>query len=176
MSGGRLPAFASAVRAVFFACSMSCVLACGASHKKVEAPLLAPANPQALAKLVQGVQSAKDPGGKDRAIGLLKDAVTADPRLWEAHYNLGVLLADKGDLKAAERELSEAANLAPNAEDVVVALSEVRRRADDASGAIDISTLGLEEGRERRHRRAANLREAKSRCENRTHRLDYRAA
>lgn len=115
-------------------------LACGAAHKKVEAPVLPPANPQAVSKMVQGVQSAqneKDATGKDHAIGLLRDAVTADPGLWEAHYNLGVLLADKGDLKAAERELSQAAKLAPNAEDVVVALSEVRRRADDADGAID---------------------------------------
>ena len=113
------------------------LLACAASHKKVDAPALPPANPQAVSKMVQGVQSAKDASGKEHAIGLLRDAVTADPGLWEAHYNLGVLLADKGDLKAAERELSSAAKLAPNAEDVVVALSEVRRRADDADGAID---------------------------------------
>ena len=114
--------------------------ACAGAHKKVDAPISPPANPQAVSKMVEGVhsaQSANDAAGKDHAIGLLRDAVTADPALWEAHYNLGVLLADKGDLKAAERELSEAAKLAPNAEDVVVALSEVRRRADDAAGAID---------------------------------------
>ena len=102
--------------------------------------MLPPANPQAVSKMVQGVQSAqneKDSSGKEHAIGLLRDAVTADPGLWEAHYNLGVLLADKGDLNAAERELSQAAKLAPNAEDVAVALSEVRRRQGDASGAID---------------------------------------
>ncbi|MEO8901441.1 MAG: tetratricopeptide repeat protein [Polyangiaceae bacterium] len=126
-----------AARGGFFVCLATLAFACAASHKKLESPVSAPANPEAVAKLVQGVQSAKDPSGKDRAIGLLKDAVTADPGLWEAHYNLGILLADKGDLKAAERELTQAAKLAPNAEDVVVALSEVRRRADDASGAID---------------------------------------
>ena len=111
--------------------------ACAAAHKQVVAPVAPAANPEAVSKMVEGVQSAKDAAGKDHAIGLLRDAVTADPGLWEAHYNLGVLLADKGDLKAAERELAQAAKLAPNAEDVVVALSEVRRRADDASGAID---------------------------------------
>jgi tetratricopeptide (TPR) repeat protein len=111
--------------------------ACGASHKKIDAPALPPANPQAVGKMVQGVQSAKDANGKDHAIQLLEESVAADPGLWEAHYNLGILLADKGDLKPAERELSAAAKLAPNAEDVAVGLSEVRRRQGDADGGID---------------------------------------
>ncbi|HKO50149.1 MAG TPA: tetratricopeptide repeat protein [Polyangiaceae bacterium] len=114
-----------------------CLGACGASQKKLDVPALPPANPQAVGKMVQGVQSAKDPSGKERAIQLLRDALAGDPGLWEAHYNLGVLLADKGDLKAAERELAQGAKLAPNAEDVAVGLSEVRRRQGDADGAID---------------------------------------
>src|SRR4051812_34271157 len=59
----------------------SCLAACGASQKKVEAPTSPPANPQAVGKMVQGVQSAKDASGKDRAIQLLRDAVTGDPTL-----------------------------------------------------------------------------------------------
>ncbi|HEY6081121.1 MAG TPA: tetratricopeptide repeat protein [Polyangiaceae bacterium] len=126
--------------------SLACVLglalslglaACGKSQQKVEAPTLAPANPVALGKMVQGVQAAKDASGKERAIGLLEEAVKADAGLWEAHYNLGVLLADKGDLAPAERHLNTAQQLAPNAEDVTLALSEVRRRRGDAQGAID---------------------------------------
>lgn len=113
------------------------MVACGAGHKKIETPVQQPANPQAVSKMVQGVQSAKDPNGKEHAIQLLREAVTADAGLWEAHYNLGVLLADKGDLKAAESELARAAQLAPNAEDVLVALGEVRGRQGDADGAID---------------------------------------
>ncbi|HEY3254087.1 MAG TPA: tetratricopeptide repeat protein, partial [Polyangiaceae bacterium] len=127
----RLAAF------VAFAALAGCLGACGASQKKPEVPPAPPANPQAVGKMVQGVQSAKDPSSKERAIQLLRDAVAGDPGLWEAHYNLGVLLADKGDLKAAERELSQGAKLAPNAEDVAVGLAEVRRRQGDASGAID---------------------------------------
>ena len=100
-------------------------------------PALRPANPQAVGKMVQGLRAAKDPSGKDQAIQLIREAVSADPVLWEAHYNLGVLLADKGDLKAGERELTQAAGLAPNAEDVAVALAEVRRRQGDPAGAID---------------------------------------
>jgi tetratricopeptide (TPR) repeat protein len=111
--------------------------ACASKERHVQAPALAPANPVALGKMVQGVQAAKDPAGKQRAIGLLEEAVKADSRLWEAHYNLGVLLADKGDLGSAERHLATAQQLAPNAEDVVLALSEVRRRGGDAQGAVD---------------------------------------
>jgi tetratricopeptide (TPR) repeat protein len=113
-------------------CSLA---ACGGSNKQAEAPKLPPANPQALGKMVQGVQAAKD--NKNRAISLLEEAVKADAGLWEAHYNLGVLLADKGDLSVAERHLATAQQLAPNAEDVAVALSEVRRRRGDKQGAID---------------------------------------
>lgn len=111
--------------------------ACGKPQQKVEAPTLPPANPVALGKMVQGVQAARDAAGRDRAISLLEEAVKADAGLWEAHYNLGVLLADKGDLSRAERHLATAQGLAPNAEDVAVALSEVRRRSGDAQGAID---------------------------------------
>lgn len=111
--------------------------ACGGSNKKIEAPTLAPANPQALGKMVQGVHAARESSGKDRAISLLQQAVQADAGLWEAHYNLGVLLADKGDLATAERHLATAQQLAPNAEDVAVALSEVRRRRGDPQGAVD---------------------------------------
>jgi tetratricopeptide (TPR) repeat protein len=124
-------------RLVAWVVLFGCLGACAASQKKVEVKAQPPANPQAVGKMVQGVQSAKDASGKERAIQLLKDAVAFDPGLWEAHYNLGVLLADKGDLKAAERELAQGAKLAPNAEDVAVALAEVRRRQGDASGAIE---------------------------------------
>lgn len=120
-----------------FFCVLLLLAACGKSQQKVEAPALSPANPVALGKMVQGVQAAKDPAGKERAISLLEEAVKADAGLWEAHYNLGVLLADKGDLGTAERHLATAAQLAPNAEDVAVALSEVRRRRGDAPGAVD---------------------------------------
>ncbi len=128
----------SAARRALAWLSLSMALgACGKSQQKIEAPSLTPANPVALGKMLQGVQAAKDAGGNERAIGLLEAAVKADAGLWEAHYNLGVLLANKGELAAAERHLATAQGLAPNAEDVAVALSEVRRRSGDRQGAID---------------------------------------
>ena len=50
------------------------------------------------------------------------------PDLWEARYNLGVVLASAGDLASAEDELKQAHTLAPEMQDVVVALAEVERR------------------------------------------------
>lgn len=85
--------------------------------------------------MAQAVQS---PNERQKAIKLLREAVKIDPNLWEARYDLGVLLAQTGDLADAEVELSKASTLAPNAEDVVVALAEVRRRLDDPKGAVAV--------------------------------------
>jgi tetratricopeptide (TPR) repeat protein len=113
------------------------VSACGGGKSQQAAPALAPANPQAVSKLAQGVDAAKEKTGRKRAIELLQNAVAADAQLWEGRYNLGVLLAEDGDLKGAEKQLTEAHKLAPNAEDVVVALGEVRRRLGDYDAAAD---------------------------------------
>lgn len=86
--------------------------------------------------MARGVEAAKSKEGRNDAIQLLRDAVKADAKLWEARYDLGVLLAEGGELTAAEKELAQAAELAPNAEDVLVALAEVRRRQGDAAGAV----------------------------------------
>ncbi len=112
-------------------------LACHRTAHKAEVPVLPPASPQAVSKLAQGVQAAREPDGKKRAATLFQEAIGVDAQLWEARYNLGIVLSEGGDLKSAEQELSKAQVLAPNAEDVVVALSEVRRRLGDHAGAIE---------------------------------------
>ncbi len=106
--------------------------ACGGKATVAKAPVAAttalpPANPQAVGKMVQGAQAAKE-GQRDRAIGLLREAITLDRGLWEAHYDLGVVLVGAGDLAGAEDELKTAAKLAPDAEEVAIALGELRRR------------------------------------------------
>jgi tetratricopeptide (TPR) repeat protein len=111
--------------------------ACGAHKQTQEARALPAANPQAVSRMAEGVEAAKQPDGKPRAIGLFEQAVKADASLWEAHYDLGVLYADAGNLAAAERELGQAAQLSPDSEDVVLALSEVRRRRRDRVSAIE---------------------------------------
>lgn len=118
--------------------------ACGGGSKvvkPVETKGLPPANPVAVAKMVQGVQAAKEASGRDRAIALLKEAVALDANLWEAMYDLGVVYAAAGDLQSAEAQLKAAAKLAPEAVDVAVALAEVRRRRGENKEAAD----GLED-------------------------------
>jgi tetratricopeptide (TPR) repeat protein len=112
------------------------VLGCGKAHQQQAAPALAPAKPEAVRSMAQGVAAAREPEGRPRAIGLFERAVQVDGELWEARYNLGLLYAESFDLTRAERELARAQDLAPNAEDVALALSEVRRRRGDAQGAI----------------------------------------
>jgi tetratricopeptide (TPR) repeat protein len=109
--------------------------ACRRNRAPETVKALPPANPVAVSKLAQGVEASKDRSGRKAAIDLLVEAVRADGQLWEGRYNLGVLLAENGDLSAAEEQLEAAYKLAPNAEDVVVALGEVRRRLGDYSGA-----------------------------------------
>jgi tetratricopeptide (TPR) repeat protein len=118
------------------------VVACGGASKHVAAPTLAKVDTAALGQLVKGVDSAKRPEGRDDAIRMLEDALKHDPQLWEAHYNLGVLLADRDRLPEAETHLKQAATLAPNAEDVALALSEVERRRGENDAAAD-SLLGF---------------------------------
>ncbi|HEY8086906.1 MAG TPA: tetratricopeptide repeat protein [Polyangiaceae bacterium] len=88
---------------------------------------LPPANPLAVSRMVQGVQAAKD-GQREHAAALLREAIGIDGNLWEARYDLGVVLAGTGDLAGSEEQLATAARLAPDSQDVASALAEVRRR------------------------------------------------
>jgi tetratricopeptide (TPR) repeat protein len=128
------------VRTFALAASVGLV-ACGGGATVAKAPVAAttalpPANPQAVGKMVQGVQAAKD-GSRDRAIALLREAILLDRGLWEAHYDLGVVLVGAGDLAGAEDELRTASKLAPDAEEVVIALGELRRRRGENKEAAE---------------------------------------
>jgi Flp pilus assembly protein TadD len=117
------------------------LLACGGGTPAAKAPAAVataapPTNPQAVGKMVQGVQAAKD-GARERAISLLREAITLDRGLWEAHYDLGVVLAGAGDLAGSEDELRTASKLAPDAEEVATALGELRRRRGENKEAAD---------------------------------------
>ena len=95
-----------------------------AAQAKVAAP---PSNPAAVEKMVRGVEAAKD-GQRDLAASLLREAIASDGYLWEARYDLGLVLTASGDLAGAEEQLAVAAKAAPDSQDVAVALAEVRRR------------------------------------------------
>jgi tetratricopeptide (TPR) repeat protein len=130
-----------AVRFASIAAVCVALTACGGGATVVkntnEHAALPPANPVAVGKMVQGVGAAKD-GQRDRAIALLKEAIGIDPTLWEARYNLGVVLANGGDLANAEDNLRAAQKLAPEIQDVIVALAEVQRRRGEHRSAADL--------------------------------------
>jgi Tfp pilus assembly protein PilF len=84
------------------------------SHSKKDAPLLPPKNANSLAaqRLVEGNQLFAEHQWT-AAIGKYEEAVQAQPKLAEAHYNLGVALYRKGPVAAARPHFIKAANLAP---------------------------------------------------------------
>ncbi len=106
-------------------------LGCGSSVSVAEAPRTARAEGAAVGKMIRAVAQAERPAARTEAVALLRQAVAEDPDLWEARFNLGVLLAQQGELGPARLQLARAHELAPNAEDVVTALAEVLRRLDE---------------------------------------------
>jgi Flp pilus assembly protein TadD len=119
-----------------FACT-----ACGATEavtppRSAAAARVASASPAAIGMMMRGVQAAKD-GQRERAITALREAIQLDASLWEARYDLGVMLTSAGDLAGAEIELSSAAKLASDSQQVAVALAEVRRRRGEHSLAAE---------------------------------------
>jgi len=117
--------------------------ACGGGHHDVAVntgpKALPPANPAAVGKMVQGVGAAKE-GQRERSVVLFREAIAIDPNLWEARFNLGIVLASAGDLATAEEELKQAHKLAPEMQDVVVALAEVERRRGQHKDAAELLT------------------------------------
>jgi len=98
-----------------------------------------PTSPAAIERMIQGVHAARAPlqADHERAVALLREAVGLDGNLWEARYDLGVVLAAAGDLAGAEEQLTVVAHLARDEENAAVALAEVRRRREEHKLAAD---------------------------------------
>jgi Flp pilus assembly protein TadD len=139
VTGGRakLRRFAGGASLVAWAAVTS---ACAGRSRAVAADArsvsLPPANPVAVRAMVQGVQAAKD-GQRDRAIAILRQAIQDDANLWEARFDLGVVLASAGDLSESEAQLATAARLSPDVPDLALALAEVRRRRGENGRAAE---------------------------------------
>src|SRR6185295_596028 len=135
---------------------VSLVVGCGGAPKRraVSSATSAPAVPRAAAKMISGVEFAKSPGGRDRAIALMREAIAIDPNFWEAHYDLGILLAQSGDLAGAEPSLERAAKLAPDSEEIATALGQIRRRRGENKKAADGLQLFVEQHPDAKEARA----------------------
>jgi len=86
----------------------------GTPHSHQEGPLPPPeyATPLAAQLILEGNQRFTEHRWT-AAMGKYEEAIQAQPKLAEAHYNLGLTLYRKGPVAAAHPHFIEAANLAP---------------------------------------------------------------
>ena len=86
----------------------------GPSHLPKEEPLPPPkhATPLVAKVILEGNQRFAEHRWT-AAIGKYEEAIQAQPKLAEAHYNLGLTLYRKGPVSAARPHFIKAANLAP---------------------------------------------------------------
>lgn len=74
---------------------------------------------------------------RDAAIRKLKKAVALRPDLALPHYNLGLILADSGDLSTAQQQIIEAISLAPFDPRFYIALGQMWKRSGNSQRAHD---------------------------------------
>src|SRR3990167_2486512 len=87
---------------------------------------LPPANPEAVNQFAAGVRFMKQgPEKYGEAMRRFAKAVTIDPNLWEAHYDIGYLHEHEGDLAKAAKAYRTALGIQPGYRPNVVRLGEV---------------------------------------------------
>jgi tetratricopeptide (TPR) repeat protein len=121
---------------------VAALCACGA-QKEAEttaAKVEAPPNENAVRLFVSGAEQLElgTPKALARAKELLQKAVALDPRLWEAHYDLGLTLRRLGELEAARASLLKARELAPEAGEPLLALAECEFARGDPDAAANL--------------------------------------
>ncbi len=96
----------------------------------------ASARDTAIAKVRRGQELATQ-GRRDEAMEALREALEAYPAYPLAHHELGVVMADAGNLVQAEANLRRALDLAPDFQRAHQALAEVLRRGKRFDEALD---------------------------------------
>ena len=141
--------------------------ACGAAPKispggRAPKPKLDPVNPAAM-KLFESAMRALRLGGPDAtdtAKGRLKDALEKDSKLWEAHYNLGVIAFKDGEDQAAVESFGRALAINKGHVETLLARAEANRRAGnkkDARADYEAALRGSDEDDPIRRDAAARL-------------------
>jgi Flp pilus assembly protein TadD len=124
-----------------FACALALLLGCSRGHvESTTTEKLAPPNAEAVKLFVSGAEQLKagTPKALARAKEQLEQAVLKAPNLWEAHYDLGLVLRRLGQLDAARASLRSARELAPTAPEPILALSECELSRGDAGAAASL--------------------------------------
>lgn len=76
-------------------------------------------------------------GDRAAAVRMLEEAVELRPDIALPHYNLGLILADNGDLQTGRAQVIEAISLAPFDPRFYIALGRMWKRAENAQRARD---------------------------------------
>lgn len=105
-------------------------------------PKLTPAQEAGLDRLAEGRRAVAD-GEFETASERFKAALSADPQLADAQYNLGVLAEWRGDTTAARREYEAALRINPEFEPAVTAIANIMLRAGDLNGALSYAQQQL---------------------------------
>ena len=107
------------------------------SGGKVAAPVLPPADPEAVRSFQAGLRALKlgGPEAAERAIPRFRDAVARDGQLWEAWHALGVTYFTGGDDDAAIEAFSKAIAVNPAHAPSLFGRAEAYRRSDQPKEA-----------------------------------------
>ncbi len=141
--------------------------ACGSSPKiapggKQPKPKLDPVNPAAMKQFESAMRALRlgGPDATDTAKGRLKEALEKDSKLWEAHYNLGVIAFRDGEDQAAIESFGRALAINKNDVQTLLARAEANRRAGnkkDARADYEAALRGTDEDDPIRRDAAARL-------------------
>lgn len=113
---------------------LSLLAACGGAPKAAVPSQASAASPTAIAKMLEAMESLspkENPARRAEAIRKLEEALRIDPHLWEARYNLAVLLVRGGDLPRAKEALSQVSRERPENEAACLLLADVEDRMGD---------------------------------------------
>ncbi|NOY91499.1 MAG: tetratricopeptide repeat protein [Deltaproteobacteria bacterium] len=116
------------------------LLGCGHTNSAQHAAELPPADPVAVRAFVAGVRLMRS-GNRARsrsARARFERALSIDPNLWEAHYNLGVLDRRAGELTRAIAHFQAARAIQPAAVEPLRALAESKAASGEVGGAVDL--------------------------------------
>ncbi|MFN0251157.1 MAG: tetratricopeptide repeat protein [Kofleriaceae bacterium] len=146
---------------------VAALAACGAAPKitpggKPVKPRLDPVNPAAMKTFESAMRALRlgGPDATDTAKRRLKDALEKDGKLWEAHYNLGVIAFRDGEDQAAVDSFGRALSINKNDVQTLLARAEASRRAGnkkDARADYEAALRGTDEDDPIRRDAAARL-------------------
>ena len=112
----------------------------GCAHRdkgETDKPRLPPAKPEALEAFKDGARMVRlGPAHYDRAVERLEAAVAIDPRLWEAHYDLGWLHLQAHAFEAAAQAFEKATEIYPRHLPSVLGLGKAYEESARADSAV----------------------------------------